>query len=81
MDETKIILTFFLILVAKAVHEINEMVKSSDSASTLTALKSSDLMLRSITEECSDTYHEKLSQAKSEKSTSKELKLIIEIFA
>ena len=60
---------------AKAVHEINEMVKSSDSASTLAALKSSDLMLRSITEECSDTYHEKLSQAKSEKSTSKELKL------
>ena len=60
---------FLIFLVAKAVHDINETVRSSESASTLTALKSSELSLRSITDECSETYHEKLLQARDGKTS------------
>lgn len=52
---------------AKAVSSINSCSCGSDPSLTLEALKQSDVSLRSITDECSDAYHEKLALAGQEK--------------
>lgn len=54
--------------VAKMICSINDSLKSDDSEATLNELKSHDLALRSITDECCQTYHEKLAAARNEKS-------------
>ena len=52
---------------AKAVSSINSCSCGSDPTLTLEALKQSDVSLRSITDECSDAYHDKLALAGQEK--------------
>lgn len=61
----------FILLAAQAIHRINVALASGeDSAATLEALKSSTLALRSITDECSDTYRTKLMEAQKKKAES-----------
>lgn len=57
----------------EAIRDINKCLELSDplkNGDTLLALKSPDLSLRSITNECSEEYHVKLSLARQEKITS-----------
>lgn len=59
----------FLSPVAQAIHTINVTLASQeDSAATLEAIKSPILALRSITDECSDNYHQKLLEAQRNKT-------------
>jgi len=53
--------------VVKAVSAINAAVDGGDPESTLEALKAPPASIRSITEECAQTYQEKLLQARQEK--------------
>ena len=53
--------------VVKAVSAINAAVDGGDPESTLDALKAPQASIRSITEECAQTYQEKLLQARQEK--------------
>lgn len=53
---------------AEAVHHINSVVEEQDGGSDiLTALKDPSLAMRSVTDECADTYREKLAVAKTTK--------------
>ena len=57
--------------VAQAIHRINAALSNQeDSAATLEVLKSPVLALRSITDECSDTYRTKLMEAQKSKAES-----------
>ena len=53
--------------VVKAVSSINSAVDAGDPQVTLEALKAPAAKVRSITDECVETYHEELSHAKQEK--------------
>lgn len=64
---------FYNTLVAHVVCTINSSLATSDPATTLASLKAPELSLRSITDECADTYHEKLAAARNDKPTGKEL--------
>ena len=56
---------------AQAIHRINAALSNEEgSAATLEAIKSPVLALRSITDECSDTYHTKLMEAQKSKAKS-----------
>ena len=52
---------------ARVVCTINDNLATSDVATTLGSLKAPELALRSITDECADTYHEKLAAARNDK--------------
>ena len=52
---------------AKAIYSINSAVASGDPSATLEALKTPTAGIRSITEECAETYVEKLAAARQEK--------------
>ena len=61
----------FILLAAQAIHRINvALANGEDSTATLEAIKSSVLALRSITDECSDTYRTKLMEAQRKKAES-----------
>ena len=52
---------------------INSSLATSDPATTLASLKAPELALRSITDECANTYHEKLAATRNDNPTGKEL--------
>lgn len=54
---------------ARVICTINDNLDTSDSATTLGSLKAPELALRSITDECADTYQEKLAAARNDKPT------------
>ena len=60
-------------LVAQVVCDINDSLTSNDAQVTLSLLKSADLSLRSLTDECCYTYHEKLVIARNEKLNGKQI--------
>ena len=57
---------------AEAVSAINRAVESSDPAATLEAIKAPTVSIRSITDECTETYLERLREARQEKVDSGE---------
>lgn len=53
--------------VARAVSGINSAVSANDASATMEAIKAPQVVIRSITDECTDTYLEKLRTAVQEK--------------
>lgn len=51
----------------EAISAINSAVVASDATSSLTALKAGPAGIHSITDECADSYVEKLAAARQEK--------------
>lgn len=64
------------IQLAQSVCAINSAVESGNAPTTLEALKSPAAGLRSITDECADTYHLKLTESQAEKETGTGLLLV-----
>ncbi len=52
---------------AQSIAAINQALESDDPAATLEALRAPAAAVRSVTDECAETYHEKLALARQEK--------------